>query len=211
MEMKAMAASSPMEGFRLLPGHIDEANQHALLGELRDAIRRAPFFTPVMPRTGRPFSVAMTNLGPLGWVSDRAGYRYQATHPDTADPWPPIPQSVLAIWRAVSGFPQDPEACLVNYYRAGAKMGLHQDCDEEEFAAPVVSVSLGDTAVFRIGGPRRGGRTRSVKLASGDVLVMGGDSRLSYHGIDRIIPGTSRLLAEGGRINLTLRRVTRPC
>ena len=195
----------------MLPGHIDEANQRLLLGELREAIRHAPFFTPVMPRSGRPFSVAMTNLGPLGWVSDRAGYRYQATHPETAKPWPPIPEMVLDLWRAVSNYPHDPQACLVNYYRAGAKMGLHQDSDEEDFAAPVVSVSLGDTAIFRIGGPERGGPTKSIRLASGDVLVMGGKSRLSYHGIDRIIPGTSRLLPEGGRINLTLRRVTRPC
>jgi DNA oxidative demethylase len=200
-----------LDGFRVLPGRLDEAGQRALLSELDEAIRRAPFFTPVMPRTGRAFSVAMTNLGPLGWVSDRAGYRYQATHPVTAEPWPPIPDMVLDLWRAVSGYPHDPEACLVNSYRAGARMGLHQDSDEDEFAAPVVSVSLGDTAVFRIGGPRRGGPTKSIRLASGDVLVMGGESRLCYHGIDRIIPGTSRLLPQGGRINLTLRRVTRPC
>lgn len=200
-----------MDGFRVLPGHIDEADQHVLLGQLRDAIRLAPFFTPVMPRTGRLFSVAMTNLGPLGWVSDRAGYRYQPTHPATAEPWPPMPEMVKAIWRAVADYPHEPQACLVNYYRAGARMGLHQDSDEEDFAAPVVSVSLGDTAVFRIGGPVRGGPTKSIRLTSGDVLVMGGSSRLSYHGIDRILPGTSRLLPEGGRINLTLRRVTRPC
>jgi DNA oxidative demethylase len=200
----------PGDGVRVLPGHISEPEQRALLDELREAIRRAPFFIPVMPRSGRPFSVAMTNLGPLGWVSDRAGYRYQPTHPDTGAPWPPMPQSVLDLWRAVSDYPHDPEACLVNYYRAGARMGLHQDSDEEEFAAPVVSVSLGDTAVFRIGGPQRGGPTKSLRLASGDVVVMGGNSRLCYHGIDRIIPGTSRLLDEGGRINLTLRRVTRP-
>lgn len=199
----------PGDGFRVLPGHISDAEQRTLLGELREAIGRAPFYTPVMPRSGRPFSVAMTNLGPLGWVSDRSGYRYQDTHPDTGAPWPAMPRMILDLWRAVSGYPHDPEACLVNYYRAGAKMGLHQDSDEDEFAAPVVSVSLGDTAVFRIGGTQRGGPTQSLRLASGDVLVMGGASRLCYHGIDRIIPGTSRLLDEGGRINLTLRRVTR--
>jgi alkylated DNA repair protein (DNA oxidative demethylase) len=153
----------------------------------------------------------MSNLGPLGWVSDRAGYRYQALHPETAEPWPPMPEMVLALWRAVSNYPHDPQACLVNFYRPGARMGLHQDCDEEDFAAPVVSVSLGDTAVFRIGGLERGGPTESLKLASGDVVIMGGRSRLCYHGIDRILPGTSRLLPQGGRINLTLRRVTRPC
>lgn len=200
-----------MEGFRVLPGHLDEAAQGALLSALRAAIAASPFFTPAMPRSGRPFSVAMTNLGPLGWVSDRKGYRYQAMHPETGRPWPPMPETILALWRAVAGYPHDPEACLVNYYRAGAKMGLHRDIDEEEFAAPVMSLSLGDTAVFRIGGLERGGPTKSLRLASGDVLVMGGASRLCYHGIDRVIPGTSRLLAEGGRINLTLRRVTRPC
>ena len=200
-----------MDGFRVLPGHLDAAAQGALLERLRQAIRAAPFFTPAMPRSGRPFSVAMTNLGPLGWVSDRSGYRYQAMHPATEEPWPPMPEMVLALWREVADYPHDPQACLVNYYRAGAKMGLHQDSDEEDFSAPVVSVSLGDTAVFRIGGSKRGGPTKSLKLTSGDVLVMGGASRLCYHGIDRIIPGTSRLVPQGGRINLTLRRVTRPC
>ena len=200
----------PGDGFRVLPGHLSVAEQRALLGELREAIRKAPFYTPVMPRTGRAFSVAMTNLGSHGWVSDRSGYRYQETHPDTGAPWPPMPQMILHLWRAVSNYPADPEACLVNYYRAGAKMGLHQDADEQDFAAPVISVSLGDTAVFRIGETQRGGPTKSLRLGSGDVLVMGGESRLCYHGIDRIIPGTSRLLDEGGRINLTLRRVTRP-
>ena len=169
----------------------------------------APLFTPVMPRTGRPFTVAMTNLGSLGWVSDRAGYRYQATHPETGRPWPPIPDMVLDIWRKVSGFPHDPEACLVNHYREGAKMGLHRDADEEDFLAPVVSISLGDSAIFRIGGTERGGKTQSLKLSSGDVLVMGGTSRLCYHGIDRVLSGTSTLLDGGGRINLTLRRVTK--
>lgn len=201
----------PVDGLRILPGHLGEATQRALIAELRKAIARAPLFSPVMPRSGRPFSVAMSNLGPLGWVSDRKGYRYQSAHPGTGEPWPPMPPVLLDLWRAVSDYPHDPEACLVNYYRPGAKMGLHQDSDEDDFAAPVVSVSLGDTAVFRIGGPQRGGPTRSIKLASGDVVVMGGASRLCYHGIDRIIPGTSRLLPEGGRINLTLRRVTRPC
>jgi DNA oxidative demethylase len=152
----------------------------------------------------------MNNLGPLGWVSDRSGYRYQPTHPETGEPWPAIPERILAIWREVSGYPHEPEACLVNYYRQGAKMGLHRDEDEEDFAAPVVSVSLGDTAVFRIGGAERGGKTESLKLSSGDVLVMGGQSRLCYHGIDRVLTGTSTLLKDGGRINLTLRRVTKP-
>ena len=197
-------------GLRYFPGFLDQQTQKRLVEYLRSEAAQAPLFTPVMPRTGRPFSVRMTNLGSLGWVSDRAGYRYQATHPDTGQPWPPIPEMVLDAWRKVSGYPHDPQACLVNHYREGAKMGLHQDTDEEDFAAPVVSISLGDTAVFRIGGTERGGKTETVKLSSGDVVVMGGPSRLCYHGIDRVLSGTSRLLKDGGRINLTLRRVTRP-
>ena len=195
-------------GLRYLPGHLSTDEQRQLVEGLRTAVAEAPLFIPVMPRTGRPFTVRMTNLGPLGWVSDRAGYRYQATQPETGRPWPAIPDALLALWRAVSGYRHDPQACLVNFYNGGAKMGLHRD--EEDLAAPVLSVSLGDTAVFRIGGPERGGRTETLKLASGDVLVMGGASRLCYHGIDRVLPGTSTLLKDGGRINLTLRRVTKP-
>lgn len=198
------------QGLTFLPGFLGPERQRELVEQLRAAVGEAPLVTPVMPRTGRPFTVRMTNLGSLGWVSDRAGYRYQPTHPETGRPWPPIPEMVLAVWRAVSGYPHDPEACLVNLYQGGAKMGLHRDEDEEDFSAPVVSISLGDTAVFRIGGPERGGKTGALKLASGDVLVMGGGSRLSYHGIDRVLTGTSTLLKDGGRINLTLRRVTKP-
>jgi len=197
-------------GLRYLPGRLGPDAQAELVGSLRAAVAEAPLVTPVMPRTGRPFTVRMTNLGPLGWVSDRAGYRYQPTHPETAKPWPAIPDLLLGLWREVSGYPHDPEACLVNFYSVGAKMGLHRDEDEEDFSAPVLSVSLGDTAVFRIGGPERGGKTETMKLSSGDVLVMGGASRLCYHGIDRVLPGTSSLLKDGGRINLTLRRVTTP-
>lgn len=197
-------------GLRYLPGRLETDAQRQLVESLRGAVADAPLFTPIMPRTGRPFTVRMTNLGPLGWVSDRAGYRYQPTHPETGRPWPAIPEALLELWREVSGYSHGPEACLVNFYDGGAKMGLHRDEDEEDFAAPVLSVSLGDTAVFRIGGPERGGKTATLKLASGDVLVMGGASRLCYHGIDRVIAGTSTLLRDGGRINLTLRRVTKP-
>ena len=196
-------------GMKLFQGYFDLGAQVALLADLRTAVAEAPLFTPEMPKTGKPFSVRMTNLGSLGWVSDRAGYRYQATHPDTNQPWPALPEVLFKLWQDLANYPQPPEACLVNFYNADAKMGLHQDKDEQDFTAPVISVSLGDTALFRWGGTTKGGKTQSVKLKSGDVLVMGGESRLCYHGIDRIMPGTSTLLKDGGRINLTMRRVTR--
>lgn len=197
-----------MNDLKVLPGHLDADAQRALVEEIREVVKTAPLFTPVMPRWGRPFSVRMSNCGPLGWVSDKSGYRYQPEHPVTGKPWPPIPDMLIDAWRELSGFPADPEACLINYYGDRAKMGLHQDRDEEEFAAPVLSVSLGDTAIFRIGGTERSDPTRSFRLASGDVLVIGGKARLAFHGIDRVIAGSSTLLADGGRINLTLRRVT---
>jgi alkylated DNA repair protein (DNA oxidative demethylase) len=197
------------DGFRHLPGHLDAAAQARLVAVVLDVVAAAPWFTPTMPRSGRPFSVRMTNAGPLGWVSDRAGYRYQPTHPVTGRPWPPIPLPALALWREVADWPGEPECCLVNLYRDAARMGLHQDRDEAEPTAPVVSISLGDRALFRLGGPTRRGATRTLLLESGDVVVLGGAARLAFHGIDRILPGTSGLVPGGGRINLTLRRVTR--
>jgi DNA oxidative demethylase len=192
------------------PGYLSEGEQATLAHAVREAARAAPFFTPRMPRTGKPFSVRMTNCGSLGWVSDVAGYRYQDTHPETGRPWPDIPDLALRAWSDLALYLHPPQACLINWYDADARMGLHQDRDEEDVAAPVVSLSLGDTAVFRIGGASRGGPTRSVKLASGDALVFGGPARLAFHGIDRVLAGSSGLLGTPGRINLTLRRVTLP-
>jgi DNA oxidative demethylase len=196
------------EGVTFLPDYFDSAAQIELVEAIRQIVKAAPLFTPVMPKTGVAMSVRMTNCGSLGWVTDKAdGYRYQENHPVTGEPWPAMPDMLLALWKSVSDFAAPPEACLVNFYGDAAKMGLHQDRDEKDFAAPVVSVSLGDEARFRIGGTSRGGKTQSINLRSGDVLVMGGPSRLAFHGIDRIYPGTSTLLPKGGRINLTLRRV----
>ncbi len=194
--------------------YLDRRAQERLACEILDVIAAAPLFVPTMPRSGKPFSVRMTNCGELGWVSDKArGYRYQPTHPQTGAPWPAMPEMLRELWDEVAGCAAAPEACLVNYYGAGARMGLHRDQDEEDFSVPLVSVSLGDTALFRIGGLKRKDPTRSFELKSGDVLVLGGDARLAYHGVDRIKPGSSGLLAGafpgGGRINLTLRRVTR--
>jgi DNA oxidative demethylase len=199
----------PPDGFRLVPAYLGPDEQRALLADIRAVVRTAPFFRPAMPGSGRPFSVRMTNAGPLGWVSDKSGYRYQPTHPVTGLAWPAIPERLLAIWADLAVWDGPPECSLVNFYEgAGARMGLHRDEDEEEMAAPVVSLSLGDTAVFRIGGQARRGPTRSVRLASGDAVVLAGAARTAYHGIDRVLPGTSTLLEGGGRINLTLRRVT---
>lgn len=190
---------------------LDREAQIALLAALRRVIAEAPLFIPTMPRSGHPMSVRMTNCGPLGWVTDKErGYRYQATHPVTGKPWPPIPQMLLDLWDEVSDYPFPPEACLVNYYAGDAKMGLHQDKDEEDFSAPLLSVSLGDTGLFRVGGRSRKDPTKKIELRSGDVVVLGGEDRLAYHGIDRILQGTSDLVPEGGRFNLTLRRVTKP-
>ncbi|MDN2566207.1 alpha-ketoglutarate-dependent dioxygenase AlkB [Aquibium sp. A9E412] len=196
-------------GVRHMPGYLDRAAQEALVDEIRAVVATAPLFVPRMPRTGKPMSVRMTNCGPLGWVTDQArGYRYQAEHPQTGRPWPPIPAPLVALWEAVAGDARPPQACLVNFYADSARMGLHQDRDEQDLSAPVVSLSLGDTCLFRVGEPRRGGRTVSLRLNSGDVVVLGGEGRLCYHGVDRIYPATSTLLKNGGRINLTLRRVT---
>ena len=195
-----------IDGITLHPGLLDAAAQAAMLEDIRGIARAAPLFAPLTP-WGKPMRVRMTAAGRFGWYTDRKGYRYIDRHPEGM-PWPPIPDSVLAVWQAVSGSAREPECCLVNYYPKDARMGLHQDRDEADFDEPVVSISLGDTALFRIGGTERGGPTQSVDLASGDVLVMGGPARLRYHGVDRIRFGSSTLLEQGGRINLTLRVVT---
>jgi alkylated DNA repair protein (DNA oxidative demethylase) len=207
---KPVLAGARLSGLRFYPGHLGRAEQEALVAALHQVLDRAPYYTAHMPKSGRPMSVRMSNCGALGWFSDERGYRYESAHPETGQPWPPIPEILTAMWNAVAEYPHPPQACLINYYGATAKMGLHQDRDESDFAAPVVSLSLGDCCLFRVGGLRRGDPTRSLRLNSGDVLVLGGEARLAFHGVDRIYPGTSTLLADGGRINLTMRRVTRP-
>ncbi|MEM9782177.1 MAG: alpha-ketoglutarate-dependent dioxygenase AlkB [Pseudomonadota bacterium] len=189
-------------------GALNTPAQIALVDDVRAVIRVAPLVRP-MTAWGKPMSVRMTSAGRVGWVIERGRYRYAATHPETGAPWPPIPQSILTVWNAVSGWDGPPDCCLINWYGEGARMGLHRDADEGEaaFAAPVVSVSLGDEALFRHGGLERKDPTRSFWLRSGDVLVMGGASRLAYHGVDRVKHGSGALLPGGGRINLTLRVV----
>jgi DNA oxidative demethylase len=182
--------------------------QKALLEEVLARLKEAPLYPPVMPGTAKPFSAEESNFGALGWVADKGGYRYQASHPLTDKAWPAIPDALLALWAEINGGPP-PECCLVNLYRPGAKMGLHQDRDEKDTSTAVIGVSLGDEALFRIGESSRAGKTQSMTLASGDVIAFGGAARLAYHGIDRIRPGTSRLVPGGGRLSLTLRRVAK--
>ncbi|CUH39876.1 Alpha-ketoglutarate-dependent dioxygenase AlkB [Jannaschia seosinensis] len=195
-----------VRGVRLFDGMLDPAAQAAMVADIRALARTAPFLVPVT-RRGQEMSVRMTSAGTFGWIPDRRGYRYERRHPSGVE-WPPIPPSVLAVWRAVAPDARSPESCLVNWYAPGARMGMHQDRDEGDFDQPVVSISLGDDALFRIGNEARGGRTESVWLRSGDVMVLGGEARLLHHGVDRIAPGTSTLLEAPGRINLTLRVVT---
>jgi alkylated DNA repair protein (DNA oxidative demethylase) len=202
------APADAPDGFRLLRGKLSRGEQEALLSEVLSVIAPAPLFRGRMPRTGAPLSVEMTNLGPLGWVSDIAGYSYRATHPVTGAAWGAMPQKLLNLWGELANWPAPPEACLVNCYKPGTKLGLHVDADEDAKTAPVLSISLGDDALFRLGGPSRKDPTRSMRLQSGDVVLLGGASRRCFHGVDRIYPNTSDLVPDGGRINLTLRRVT---
>ena len=197
---------------KYFPQRLDRAAQAALLADLRRIIAEAPLFTPTMPRSGKPMSVRMTNCGPLGWVTDKErGYRYQATHPETGKPWPPIPRMLLDLWNEVGGYAAPPEACLVNYYAGERQDGAASGQGRGGFRR---SRALGVARRHRHLSRRRhlaqGPDRRNIELKSGDVVVLGGEDRLAYHGIDRILPGTSDLLAEGGRFNLTLRRVTKP-
>ncbi|ALL11881.1 alpha-ketoglutarate-dependent dioxygenase AlkB [Caulobacter henricii] len=192
-------------GLDLWPGLLTPTAQSALVATVLAAAEAAPF-DHYETASGQAMSVGMTSLGALGWVSDRTGYRYAGQHPATGRPWPAMPGVLLDLW-AQLGDPEVPaDACLVNLYRGTARMGLHQDRDEADPRFPVLSISLGDTAVFRFGGTARKDPTRSLKLASGDVLRLSGPARMAFHGVDRVIAGSSSLVPGGGRINLTLRR-----
>jgi alkylated DNA repair protein (DNA oxidative demethylase) len=200
-----MAVPIEIRGFRYWPGLLDGSAQTALVADLRGIVAAAPLYAPVTPG-GRPMSVRMTSAGRLGWITDQQGYRYEPRHP-AGQAWPAIPPAVLDLWHSLTGLSRAPDCCLINFYGEGAKMGLHQDKDEGDFSFPVLSVSLGDEALFRMGGPDRKDPTESLWLKSGDVVLMGGPARLAWHGIDRLRFRSSRLLPGGGRINLTLRVV----
>ncbi len=202
-ELESASAERIIRGFRILAGFLTGAEQQRIIEDARSVARDAPLFRPVTP-SGKEMSVRMTSAGALGWISDRAGYRYQRAHP-SGRPWPQIPASVMEVWRRAADCSREPDSCLINYYSENARMGMHRDADEADLSWPVVSISLGDDALFRIGNETRGGKTESVWLRSGDVVVMGGAARLLHHGIDRIKFGSSPTLAAGGRLNLTLR------
>jgi len=202
------------EGLHLHRGFFDAEAQIALAREIASLIAAAPLYTSTMPKTGAPMSVRMTNCGELGWFSDMGGgYRYEPRHPLTGEPWPPIPPALLSAWERLTGCALPPQACLVNVYGPEARMGLHQDRDEKDFDAPILSVSLGADCRFRVGGRKRSDKTTAFVLSSGDALVLGGEARLCHHGVDKILPTLPpplppELLAGAERINLTLRRVT---
>ena len=165
-----------IRGVDIHPGYLKAEAQRVMADDIRRIASAAPLFSPMTPY-GKPMRVRMTSAGKYGWFSDRSGYRYVPQHPE-GRAWPDIPDSVLSIWRDLVSVDRLPDCCLVNYYGEETKMGMHQDRDEADFAWPVLSVSLGDEALFRIGNTRRGGKTESVWLRSGDVVVMGGDARL---------------------------------
>lgn len=211
----AWRATSPLApGAFHYPGRLDPAAQERLAQDVADVIARAPLFVSCMPKSGLPMSVRMTNCGPLGWMSDRErGYRYEPAHPETGALWPPMPQMLLDLWAELTGYPKPPEACLINVYSDEAKMGLHQDRDEADFDAPILSLSLGADCRFRLGGLKRADRTIAFTLSAGDALVLSGDARRCFHGVDRILPSIlaplpAPLAGQGARVNLTLRRVT---
>ncbi len=200
-------------GVILHRGFLGPSAQQNLASEISQIVARAPLYVSTMPKTGAPMSVRMTNCGSLGWMSDKeGGYRYEPRHPVTGEPWPAMPDILLEAWRRLANFIAQPEACLINVYDAEARMGLHQDRDERDFSAPIVSLSLGADCLFRIGGIKRGGATTSVVLSSGDALVLSGSARLRFHGVDRILSTLApsialNLPAGAARVNLTLRRV----
>ncbi len=196
-------------GMVVLRGRLSRAEQAEFVRLAFEVADDAPFYTPVM-RGGAPFRVQMTSAGDIGWLSDEAGYRYARVHPETKRPWPEIPEPITSFAKAAaleagfSGF--TPDSCLFNLYRSDGKLGIHRDHVEQDRVSPIVSVSLGDSCVFKFGGLSKGGPFTDWTLVSGDVVVFGGPSRLAWHGVSKILRGTSDLIPGGGRMNLTVRR-----
>lgn len=191
---------------KLFTNYLDPNLQHKVIGLVMNIIKEAPLITPVM-QNGTKFNISITNCGDWGWISDKDGYRYVDRHPVTKNKWPELPKLIkdLAYHSALeAGFPKfEPDSCLINHYKATGKLGLHKDKDELDFGQPIVSISLGDSAIFQY---KVDNNLIDQKLNSGDILVIGNEHRLVEHGIKKIIDRTSSLVPGGGRINLTLRR-----
>ncbi len=188
--------------------HFARAQESKIMSALRAVIAQAPLRHMITPG-GYRMSVAMTNCGSSGWITDRIGYRYDAIDPESGRPWPEMPEEFLNLAvtaAAEAGFPAfRPDACLVNRYEPGTKLSLHQDKDEKDFAQPIVSVSLGIPATFLFGGESRADKTRRVLLHHGDVVVWGGPSRLRYHGVLPLKMAVHPAFGQA-RMNLTLRK-----
>jgi alkylated DNA repair protein (DNA oxidative demethylase) len=204
-----------LNDFLLLRGFFDRCEQARLVAACDEVAAAAPFITPTMA-DGRPFRVEMTNAGEWGWLSDRTGYRYAREHPETGRPWPPPPEALIDAARAavraalgtVSAGRYRPQCFLINRYAAGrGRLGLHRDQDERDRTQPIVTLSLGADAIFLAGGATRKSPVARIALASGDVVVMAGPSRMAYHGIDRVLAMPAAPTAAGGRLSVTMRRV----
>lgn len=197
------------EGIWHRSGLFDTAFQADLAAAVTEIARAAPFKRPRMRGKGQ-FSAAITNAGDAGWWSDEHGYRYLRIQPGSTAPWPPMPEAFrAAVHKAIAASPWPafaPDACLINFYGTEAKMGLHQDKDERDFTQPIVTVSLGDAADFLIGGPARNDQPQVIRVQSGDAVLMGPPSRLLFHGVRRIYPGTSPIPGVTGRYSLTFRK-----
>ena len=201
-----MRPTLSISGFHIYKTALDIGAQQQLVDVVQGIVKAAPLIRPQTP-SGRQMSVRMTSVGRVGWTATASGYQYAKHHPSGVA-WPAIPREILDVWGSVTRDAPLPDSCLINFYDETASMGLHRDRDEADFQWPVVSISLGDEGLLRVGCHERGGTTESIWLQSGDVVVMGGQARLVYHGIDRIKGGSSRLLPNGGRLNLTLRVAT---
>lgn len=199
------------KGFFLFKSKLTKEIQQEIVSAARAIVSQAPLFTPTMPGSGQPFNYSMTNCGELGWVADRDGYRYQSNHPETGKSFPAIPPVIkelaIALAKETGNSNFYPESCLLNFYSKGAKLGLHQDNSEKNLAAPIISISLGDTGIFVLGGKQRTDETKQYIVQSGDCIVMSGESRNYFHAFKGIVLNTSSLLKNGGRLNLTIRQV----
>ena len=183
-------------GLEYFPYYLSDRQINQLLRDIEYAINIAPLFNPIIPKTGRKFSVKVSNMVKVGWVSDQiGGYRYEEHHPTTNKKWPEISTNTLAIWHELTNLKASPDRCLINYYN-NAKMGLHVDNDEKDFYYPVLSISIGNSTLFRFEGLERSDKTKLIKLNNGDILIMRDKSRLIYYGIDRVYQS-----------NLTLRKI----